>query len=164
MDSLIRAIILTRRQATPTEVDQIIGRIASAPFETKPVRVPVQYRVAFQGRTLRNREPSVLVHFIKRTLAERQWHRETTQDDYLADLWHAARAPEARVLAYTRWGERFAATITPTERVVPRGRLGPEFCGNLLVVYSADRGMIRTGYMFTDLADLDLPEDVLWLR
>jgi hypothetical protein len=84
--------------------------------------------------------------------------------EYLADLRQATQSLDARVLAYARWGEHYSATITPTERVVPRARLGSESCPNLLVVYSADRGMIRTGYVFTELADLDTPEDVLWLR
>jgi hypothetical protein len=146
------------------EVDQIVARFAQAPFETKIVRVPVPYRVTFQGQMLRNREPSLLAHLVKRTLGERQWHEATTPEEYLADLWRAARSPDARVLAYTRWGEHYAATITPTEHVVPSERLGSEWRQNVLVVYSADRSMIRTGYMFTDLPDIDLSEDALWLR
>jgi hypothetical protein len=163
-DHLIRAILQTRRRATVDEVERIADRIGRAPFETKIVRVPVQYRVRFQGRTLRSREPSLLAHLVKRTLGERQWHEATTPEEYLADLRRATQSPDARVLAYARWDENYAATITSIEQVIPRMRLGSEPCPNLLVVYSADRGMIRTGYMFTDLADLDLPEDVLWLR
>lgn len=164
VDDLIRAVIKSRRRVTSAEIEQIVEQIARAAFETKIVRVPIQYRVAFQGHTLSSREPSLRLHLVKRTLGERQWHESTTPDDYLADLRRAARSPDARVLAYTRWDEHYAATITSTERIVPRERLGPESCLNLLVIYSADRGMIRTGYMFTDLPNLDLPEDALWLR
>ena len=113
---------------------------------------------------LRNREPSLLVHFVKRTLSEEQWSTTTTIDDYAGDLRRAALAADAQVLAYTRWGDRFAATITPTRQVVPEQRLGRKACPNLIVIYSADRGVVVTGYMFTGLPDLNLPGDVLWLR
>jgi hypothetical protein len=112
---------------------------------------------------LGNREPSLVVHLVKRTLVEEQW-QATTVADYILDLRRAAQAAGAQVLAYTRWGETFAATITPTREAVPIQRLGQKACPNLIVVYSADRGVIVTGYMFTGLADLDLPGDVLWLR
>jgi hypothetical protein len=34
----------------------------------------------------------------------------------------------------------------------------------VLVVYSADRGMIRTGYQFSSLQAVDIPVEVQWLR
>jgi hypothetical protein len=161
---LIRAIIETPRRATAAEVEQITERIASAPFEAVPIHVPQRLRVMYQGRVLSNREPSPLVHFVKRTLVEEQWDAATTIDDYILDLRRAALTAGAQLLAYTRWGDRYAATITPTRQVIPDQRLGRKACPNLLVVYSADRSVIVTGYMFTELSDLNLPGDVLWLR
>jgi hypothetical protein len=164
VDHLIRAIIETRRRATAPEVEQITERIATAPFENVRIHVPLRLRLTYQGRVLGNREPSLLVHFVKRTLVEEQWDTATTIDDYILDLRRAALATGAQLLAYTRWGDRYAATITPTSQAVPDERLGRKACPNLIVVYSADRSVIVTGYMFTGLSDLNLPGDVLWLR
>lgn len=163
-DDLIRTIISTRRRPTDDEIAQIAERIASAPFQTTIVRVPHYLRVPFQGRTLGSREPSLLAHLIKRTHGEGQWHETATLDEYLADLRRAARSPAARLVLYTRWGEQNAATISPTASAVPRSRRGPDWLPNILVVYSADRSVIRTGYMFSDLATIDLPKDALWLK
>jgi hypothetical protein len=35
---------------------------------------------------------------------------------------------------------------------------------NLLVVYSADRGVLITGYQFSSLAHVRLPGEVVWLK
>ena len=72
VDHLIRAIIETRRRATAAEVEQITERIATAPFEAVRIHVPLRLRLTYQGQVLGNREPSLLVHFVKRTLVEEQ--------------------------------------------------------------------------------------------
>ncbi len=43
-DQLIRDLILTSRDVTATEIEQIIERIAAAPFEQRDVRAPVEFR------------------------------------------------------------------------------------------------------------------------
>jgi hypothetical protein len=149
---------------TSAEIEQITDRIARAPFETRLVHVPRAIRLRFQGRTLGNREPSFLAHYVKRTLAEAQWSAETTPDEYLADLHRAAQAATARLLLYTRQEESCAAMLTPTRDVVPQERLGAGALAVLLVVYSADRRAIITGYMASSVETINLPRDVLWLK
>jgi hypothetical protein len=158
------SLIQTRRGATNREIAQIIDRIANAPFETIPVHVPRALRLPYEGRILGSREPSFVAHHVKRTLAEAQWSAGTSSIEYLAALRRAAQAPDARLLVYTRQQESCAATLTSTEQIVPRERLGVGALPHLLVVYSADRGVIITGYMVSSVATINLPEEVLWLR
>lgn len=83
---------------------------------------------------------------------------------YLDDLHHAARNATARLLVYTRHGEHHAGIIAEATAVVAADRRGEQMLPNLLVVYSAERGAIRTGYQFSDLSGVRMPEDAQWLR
>ena len=63
----------------------------------------------------------------------------------------AARAPTARFAIYERRSGHVAITLTPTLVVVPPTRHGAESLPWFLVVYSADRGIIVSGYQVTSL-------------
>ena len=54
--------------------------------------------------------------------------------------------------------------MTPSDRVIPVPRRGWRFLRRVLVVYSADRGIIVTGYQVTGRQAAAIPEDAQWLK
>jgi hypothetical protein len=164
-DQLIRELIRTERAASPDEIAQIVERIATAPFTSRLVRVPSRERgVEYQGHVLAARMPSLDYHLIKRVAIEEQWAWGTTLARYLSDLERAVRDPAARLVVYERRGDHVAATITPTGQVIPTARLGTDALPQLLVVYFADNRMIVTGYQFSTLDQIGVPEEARWLK
>ena len=158
-------MIATARQPAPEEIQQIIDRTATAPFNPSVVPVRVEHQgLTYQGRTLATREDSLTYHLIQRVVVEGQWAHGTTAGQFLADLQHAVRDPSARLAIYQRRGGAIAATVTPTDRVLPPGRRGANSERNLLVVYSADRSMIVSGYQFSEVTSTGIPKDARWLK
>ena len=165
VDRLIRELLATRRAATDDEIERIVERMATAPFDPRVVRVRQEHRgLRYQGRTLGARAPSSFYHLVQRVVDERQWAVGTTLSDYLGDLWRAVRTPECRLAIFERRGGSMAAGLTPTDLVVPTQRRGLRPLRDLLVVYSADRGIIVSGYQCSGLQTVGIPEDALWLR
>ncbi len=138
-DRLIRDLILTGRTASAEEVDLVTRRMATAPF------------------------PSLRAHLARR-LIERQWTSETTEQEYFDDLHGAMNDEAARVAVYRRRGGPLVAVLTQTERILTAHRRGARWLPVLFVVYSADRGMILSGYQASDVSTIALPEDTRWLR
>jgi hypothetical protein len=136
---LIRDMLQSGRAATEEEIDQIIRRMAQAPF------------------------PTTQEHCIRRT-QEGQWAEATTDAQYVDDLRRAIRDTTARLAVYIRRGGSLAAVLAQTERIVPANRRGHLTESLLFVAYSADRGGIITGYQAGGLGEISLPEDVRWLR
>jgi hypothetical protein len=165
VDQLIRELVDTGRAATDEEVVRIIDRMASVPFklEVGPVRRRDR-GASHQGQTLGARADALTYHLIKRVAIERQWGQATTANEYLADLRRAIQLSDARLGVFFRRGGYIAATITPTNLVLPLARRGPRLLPNLLVIYSADRGIILSGYQFSTLEQTGIPEEVRWLR
>jgi hypothetical protein len=164
VDRLIRDLVETGRPARPEERERITERIATAPFEPRNVRVPPRERdLVFLGRTLDASTDSLFLHLVRRVVIDGQWAAGTTTDEYLADLRSAVRAPRTRLALYRRRGGYLAAALTPSEAAVAPARRGPRFLPWLLVVYSADHGIIVTGYQASDLAVVAIPEDAQWL-
>ena len=85
-------------------------------------------------------------------------------DQYLADLRRAVREPGTRLAIYARRGGAVAATVTPLDRVLPPERRGRKPQPNVLVIYSADRGMIVSGYHFSTLDATGVPREARWLK
>ena len=163
-DALIRELLRVGRQATPEQVARIVERLATAPFEPRQRTVrPAERGITYQGRVLGEREDSLFHHLIKRILVDEQWGYGTTASDYLADLRRAVRSPAARLALYRQRGGHVAATVTSTAEVVPPERQGPQALPNLLAIYSADRGIIVTGYQCSALDQTRIPETALWL-
>lgn len=164
-DRLIRALIQTGRRATPEEIERIVDRLATAPFEPRPKRVGVAERGwQYQGRSLAAREESLFYHLVKRVVADGQWGDGTTAEQYLVDLHQAARSDEAHLVVYAARGGHIAAAITPTIAVLPIARRGSDTLPNLLVIYSADRGIIVSGYQFSTLDETRIPQEARWLK
>lgn len=164
-DRLIRELIQTARAATPDEIERIIERVATAPFDTRIVRVRVAARgVRYRGQTLGARADSLTFHLMKRVVLDRQWVDGTSADDYVDDLRRAVRDPVARITVYERHGGAVAATVTPTEQILPPERRGPVAQPHLAVFYSADRGIIVSGYQFSALDQTSIPQEARWLR
>lgn len=105
--------------------------------------------------------PTVGPHLARR-LRERQWAEGITEERYLDDLRRAIRAADARLALYMRRGGHIAAVVSDTARIIPALRRGASSRPLLFVVYSADRGIIVTGYQASDLGHIGLPEGVLW--
>ena len=163
VDRLIRELVRNWRPVSDDEIEQVVARIADAPFSPEVVPVPVRHRrLAYAGHLLGAREPSLLLHLVRRVLVDEQWAPGTTADEYLADLHAAARDPAARVAVYYRTGQFSAAVLAPNR--LPPARCGAQPEVLMLVVYSADRGTITTGYQVSSVATVNLPATVRWLR
>lgn len=164
-DRLIRELIAAGRDASEAEVARIIERMATARFseEIRSVK-PEERGISYQGVTLGRRVDSLTYHLIKRVVIERQWADGTTARQYVTELHTATREPGALLAVYDRRGGSLAATITPTANVLPPTRRGARPLPFLLVIYSADRGIIVTGYQFSTFAEANIPEEVRWLK
>ncbi len=165
VDRLIRELIQTGRAATPDEVERIVERMATAPFDTRLVRVRLTARGAsYQGHTLGARADSLTFHLVKRVVLDQQWATGTTADQYVADLRRAVRVPASHLAVYERQGGSIAAIVTSTDQVLPSARRGPAELPNLVVIYSADRGIIVSGYQFSTLERTSVPQEARWLK
>lgn len=165
VDQLIRNLVRSDRGFTSDDIQAIISRMASASFSAKFQRVPVKYRLTYQGETLGSRADSLTFHLVKRVLGDQQWAVGTRSEEYLRDAQNASRATNARIVVYeTDWGGPFAAAIAPTVEVVPQSRLGSNAKPRLFVLYSAHSAIIVTAYMFSSIRLLRLPGDAKWLK
>ncbi len=161
---LVEELIATGRAPERTEIDQIIERIATAPFEPREIRAPLPERHLTYGQySLAGPVPSLVYHLIKRVVVERQWTPGTTAQLYVRDIRHAVRHPTARLVIYTRRGGTIATALVPTALVVPVARRGRRALRNIAVVYSVDRGAIITAYQYTDETTISIPRDARWL-
>lgn len=162
--ALIRELFRAERPPLSEEIARIRDLMATAPFDPTQFPVPEDLQgLEFLGRVLGDREPSLTLHLVKRVIEEKQWAFGTTEWTYFADLRAAIFAPSSRLLVYVRRGGYVAAVVAPTHEAVPRERLGLKPAPLTLVVYSADRDMIASGYQFSSYATISLPVEVRWL-
>ncbi|HEY7066307.1 MAG TPA: hypothetical protein VII06_32845 [Chloroflexota bacterium] len=165
VDQLIRELIARNRPAAPEEIARVVARLAVAPFNPDRVRVPARERgVSYRGQTLGPHEPSLVYHLVKRVMIERQWALGTSAAQYVGDLHRATRRAQTRIGLYGGRGDWLAVAIASTVDVIPVRRQGEQTLSNLLVLYSAGRGMIRTGYQFSGTSQVDVPPEVQWLK
>jgi hypothetical protein len=87
IDRLIRELIATRRFALPEEIDRIVERIASAPFDPQSdTSVLTEHRgLTYLGQTLGPRASALAYHLVKRVVIDRQWSFGTSSVEYLTD-------------------------------------------------------------------------------
>ena len=141
---LILTLINTNRQATDEELQQIITRAAQAPFSARPLKINRWLRQELAERGFRvpsERLPSVEIHLLKRIHLDRQWPPGTTVAQFIADLHRAIQHPDVQVWTYRWLGEAFAGFLAPSHvQNVPNS----ETC--IFVAYSADHGVIKTGF------------------
>jgi hypothetical protein len=162
---LIRELIETRRGAEPVEIERILDRIATAQFDARAVRVPIEERgLAYGSRRLLPQDDTLFVHLVRRVVLDQEWATGTTANEYVQDLQQAARSRSVRLVIYTRRGGSIAGILAPTTFAVPAARLGPGSSPELYVVYSPDRGVIVSGYQVPSRNELAIPEDAQWLR
>jgi hypothetical protein len=164
IDHLIRDVIVSRRLASPEEIAEIVNRIATAPFDPQP-DVPVlriHRGLVYQGQQLGARASSLTYHLIKRVVDDCQWVFGTSAAEYLADLREAVVSPDARLVVYNRRGGSLAAILAQNR--IPLARRGDGALPLILVVFSADRGTIITGYQASSATETNIPEDGLWLK
>jgi len=162
---IVRLVHDPATAATSADIAAIVARMAIAPFSRHLLRAPARDRgLTYGGIVIGRRTDSLDYHLVKRVRDEFQWSEGTTATDYLLDLHAGVQDPRARVLVFARPGDIVAATISATSTAVPLARRGTEWHENLLVVYSALHGVLKTGYMFSGIDKLDLPEDIRWLK
>lgn len=163
-DELIREIIHTRRRASESEVLLILRRIGGAPFDPRRLAVhPNEQDRTYQGVTLGTREPSLSTHLVRRVLTDSQWAAGTTAEEYLEDLHATISARSVRLVVYERRGGNIAAILAATDEVVPPARQGLRSLPELLVLYSADRAVIISGYQISSVAEAGIPGSAQWL-
>jgi hypothetical protein len=63
-----------------------------------------------------------------------------------------------------RQGGFIAISIAATDDIAPRERLGVAREPMLVVVYSAERGIIISGYQASSPSKVSIPGDALWLK
>jgi hypothetical protein len=142
----------------------IITHIASASFDPREIAVRREFRgISYSGRTVGRRETSLFLHLARRVVVDEQWIEGTTADQYVDDLRGAVAAPSARLTHFRRRGGTLAGTLTPTADVLATERRGPESLPYLLVIYSADHGMIVTEYQVSGIEHAAIPEDSTWV-
>jgi hypothetical protein len=162
VDQLIRELLASGRRPTDSEIQLVIERIATAPFNDR--EIPVDADLVgrdYLGQLIPSRAEASFAHLWKRVLVDEQWAGGTTVEEYLADL-------RASV-----FGERVQAVIavireSPSAGVVavnltPAARRGPNAGPLVFVGYSVNGGMITTGYQTVDRAGIRLPRNARWL-
>lgn len=164
-DRLIRELVRIGRQASADEIVQVVERMATAPFESRAIRARgPEHGLSYGGRRLGSHDDSLFVHLVRRVLVDRQWFPGTTAEQYLADLRAAVREPTGRIVVYGRRGGHLVAALATTASVLPRSRQGEASLPWMAVVYSADWGIIVTGYQVSAPEAVALPEDARWLK
>jgi hypothetical protein len=165
VDIKIRELIAARRLADPGEIERIVERMATAPFNPGQVVVPLPYRgLTHLGRSLGSHAPADFFHLVERVAVDAQWAAGTTLEDYLADLRRAVQWPKARLALYRRRGGAIVAAVSSTSDIVPISRQGLGSQPWLIVLYSAERGILISGYQFSSFARVSIPGDAQWLR
>lgn len=160
---LIREIIRSSRVATDQEVDRIIRYMATAPFSDQLIPVPVELRgQMYFGHRIGARADSLTVHVLARVLSDRQWMVGTTPAEFCADVQAAVLHPSAHLIVYRRRSSYIAAILS--ENIVSPARRGPRSMPLLFVVYSLERGSIISAYQASDVDQISIPGDALWLR
>ncbi len=161
----IRSMVSGGRADTHATVEAIQARISSVGFDGSLRRVPHALRgLSYLGKRLDRRERSDLIHVARRVLIDEQWSERTTLRSYLDDLRRAVRHPDARFAVYHRRGGALAAILAPTNLIVSSESRGARALAGLIVVYSADRGCLITGYQYSSEATLYIPGDAQWLN
>jgi hypothetical protein len=104
------------------------------------------------------------IHLLRRVADNEQWRAGTTADEFVADLRAVLSHPEANLVLYQARGGDILLGVVETPLVIPPNRLGANPERLLVVVYSADRGVIVTGYQASSFDTIRIGEDARWLR
>jgi len=161
-DQLIRNLIAQGRAPSDAETVDIIDRLSTAQFDSRVVSVPETVRPhAPQGVP---RWDALSLHLAQRAAVDSQWATGVTADMFVGDLQAAARHPSARIAIYEARGAPIALVVADTSDVVPAEHLGAHPEPLLVVVYSADWGVIVSGYQASSFDRIRIGDNALWLR
>jgi hypothetical protein len=160
---MIKRLAASQIEPNSEQVGQIMTHIAQSGFASRPVNThKAIVGQVFQGRTLSAREPSLTAHLAKRVLVDEQWAANTTPDEYMADLQQAIAHRDAKMCLFVgRDKRRVAAILSPND--LPEKHLGARTEPLVFVLYSADHGIIVSGYQISGIETIDLPKDVKWI-
>ena len=165
VDQLIRELIQGGRRANEQDVQRILDRLTTVPFDPFVRLVRLRHRgLNYQGIILGARALSLDYHLVQRVIVDQQWAVGTTGAAYVADLRNAVRHPTSELAVYERRGGHVAVVLAPTAAVVVPTARGRRWLPGLLVTYSADRGIIVTGYQVSSRAAASIPSGARWLK
>jgi len=139
VDRVIREVIQSSGPISASQIDQIVARMAQVEF------------------------PTVKQHLAKR-IRDKQWVETTAEEEYLRDLRSAILNSGARLVVYQRRGGNMAAVLANTQEIVAKTRRGSRWQPLLFVAYSADRGIIVSGYQASALEEISIPKGAQWLK
>lgn len=164
IDRLIRQLADDPR-ALPTDeqIRQIARRVASAPFNPQFADMLPVADADYLGRPIAARGPSLFQHLVKRVLINQQWVYGTTADQLLDDFRRTATAPSSRFGVSKRGPASTLIVQAATDQVVSTAHRGPQAGPHILVFYSANRGMIVSGYQVDDVTLVAVTRHVRWL-
>jgi len=161
VDQMIRDMIARQYTPTVTDLQRILAHIAQADFYQRSYKISKVVGQNYLGRTINAEEQGLFAHLIKRVLIEKQWAWGTTKQDYLDDLHRMVQQEGNQVGIGIQRKEN--NVIVFGGNGIPMERRGEEALGSMVVVYSADRGKIISGYQISSLRTVRIPEDVQWL-
>jgi hypothetical protein len=163
--ALLREIATdSERAVAEEEVDRIVEHLADAGFQTRPVRVRPDLRgVVYHGRKVLSKDDALFSHLVQRVVRDRQWAAGTSGDEYLQDLHAAVRHPSARVGVGAPEGSEPLVYIV-SENTVPEQRRGENEEALMFVLFGTGPAAIITGHQASSVDEIDLPENVRWLR
>lgn len=101
---------------------------------------------------------------MQRVLVDAQWAPGTTAAVYLADLRAGIRHEAAGLAVYEPRGGYVAAVVVATKLILPTARRGDCWLPELLVIYSAGRSIIVSGYQVSSRRTASIPAEAQWLK
>jgi hypothetical protein len=160
---MVREVLDTGRTMTRFERVLLVEAVATAPFNPNVVTVRLEHQGSrYLDVELGTHAASLTYHLFQRVILEGQWASGTTEQLYLDDLRRSVRYPFGRVAVYERRGGMIVSFVAPTEYAVRFDSRGTNWEPQLVVVYSVDRGIIVTGYQFSTLDKVAIPETARW--
>jgi hypothetical protein len=145
VNDLITEIAESGREATDDEITRIRVHVAGVGFEpggwTK-AGIPIA-GLSWEGHIVRSsdRMENAIVHFLRHTVAQREWPEGTTLDEYIASLRQATQYADGGITLerqHQQWRLSFISRAY--------GAAGPDSGGWILVGYPLEYGYWSTGF------------------
>lgn len=162
IDALILKIVQTQRPPTRKDLEKILIHISVAPFRPDKVKVPSLLKnQTLQGHTFSNtKDDSLIVHWGKRIILDREWASSVTPNGYETDLRLAINQHTALHFGHTVTQGVQVGTIA--ENFLTEARTGAGRKPYIYVIYSATHGSLLTGYQ-TEANNIKCGGDMIWL-
>jgi hypothetical protein len=158
----MRDLLATGREPSTAEIETIVERITTAPFNPREIAVdPGLVGQVYLGAVIPSRAQASLAHLWKRVLIDEQWDEGTTEDQYLSDIRTSMRYGRPQLMIAVIRESPSAGILTAN--MTPTARLGANAGPLVFVGYSVNGGMISTGYQTVSRTRVRLPERARWL-